>query len=257
MIGQYNRAFDCTIILTGGEPLTYDIDKLQEFIGELKQLNKEICVGLFTTGLVNKQTHITHIDEEKAKGLKEAGLDFCYTSIYHINNTVHDKITGIPGSYKNVMNAIDTLKKVGIDIKANVVLNKNNINDLEYIIDELKDKEISEVRLLRLIQHGRATDNWQEINISEEIQNIRAKEMKEKYGEYISLGGFIDIAPCQKGNLMCKAGKNKLYIDILGNIYPCGAVKHIDKLCMGNIYTKENAIKNIESSGCLCRIGRS
>jgi len=51
------------------------------------------------------------IDEEKAKKMAAAGLDYINISIDSLNENIHDDLRGVEGAYKRAMRAIDLVNK--------------------------------------------------------------------------------------------------------------------------------------------------
>jgi MoaA/NifB/PqqE/SkfB family radical SAM enzyme len=101
----------------------------------------------------------------------------------------------------------------------------------------LRNSGVSEIRLLRLINHGVAKENWDDIGLSKDEQLEVIKRIKTTLDSKITLGGFLELKPCQylTSERKCLAGKNKLYIDNKGDIYPCGAIKSNIMARIGNI----------------------
>ena len=250
-IEQLSKNKRVRLTLTGGEPLLRF--NLEELLESLKKLNREIELGLFTTGLINEGNFIEPINLERIRRLKELGLNFVFISIYSNEKKYHDEITQVNLSFDKTIIAIKNFIEEGIETNINLPLMKFNIINLEKIINYLKSIGINEIRLLRLINHGNANDNWQEIGITEEEQ-LKAIKMLESYSDKkITFGGFLEVMSCQYINneKRCLAGRNKLYIDNYGDVYPCGAVKLNKKMKICNIYEEYN-LEKYNKSGSLC-----
>ena len=219
------------LTLTGGEPLLRD--SLEELLQSIKELNKDIKVGLFTTGLIKDGSSIESIGEDRINRLKELGLNFVYVSIYSNNGIEHDNITQ--------------------ETNINMPLMKSNIDKLGDIIKYLRNIDVNEIRLLKLIKHGIAEKNWDEIGLTKEEQLKAIDRIKQNLDEKVSFGGFLEIMSCQyiTKDKRCLAGKNKLYIDNNGDVYPCGAVKLNRKTKICTIYESFD-IESYNKSGGLC-----
>lgn len=213
------------LILTGGEPLIRT--DLEHILSNIRNLNRDIDIGLFTTGLTKKEEEIQSIEVDRIKKLKELGLKFVYLSVYSDNSSIHDNVTQKELSFERTINSIKRFISEGIETNVNVVIMKKNINNIQNIIKFLRDIDVNEIRLLRLIKHGVAKENWDDIGISRDEQVEAIKSISTIADSKITLGGFLEVKPCQylTRERTCLAGKNKLYIDNKGDIYPCGSIK--------------------------------
>ncbi|KUO52226.1 MAG: hypothetical protein APF76_04080 [Desulfitibacter sp. BRH_c19] len=229
---------DIISIFTGGEPLIHG----SQFICEsLKKVNKieNIKLGLFTSGCSTANNHIYPVTKEYANELKESGLDFVYMSIYSHKPEIHDQITGTLGSFNASLKSIYNFIGAGVTVNAHLVLLSNNVTDIKETIQYLIELGIKEVRLLRLVKHGRAKDNWNEIGMSREEQADIVKSIcgSNQFNRSVTVSGFLEIQNClsfKKSN-KCYAGINKLYIDKDGYVYGCACKKKIELFRLTNI----------------------
>ena len=135
---------------TGGEP-TIRKD-LFELIGYAKEKGiKRIQI----------QTNALVITKDYAQQLKKNGLDNAFVALTSNQANVHDKLTGLKGSYKKTLSGIDNLLKADIEVTVNIVVNKLNYQTLpEYIFFINKRFPIIELISIAVLQpHGRAKDN--------------------------------------------------------------------------------------------------
>ena len=105
---------------------------------------------------------------------------------------------------------------------------------------------IREVRLLRLICHGRAEEHWREIGITEsEYRKAVFNVIQKKNKLRITASGIADKLPCRYGKTigMCPAGKEIIYITKEGYIYPCASVKKKNEYKIGNIKDEDLEMK--------------
>lgn len=215
------------IFFTGGEPLLND--HLEALLMHLKENVKDISLGLFTSGIIEKNGNICSVSEEYAKCLAACGLEVCYVSVYSHDEKKHDWMTGKEKSFETTKNTIQNLKKAGVEIRINCAVtkfNKEKIVDLEKAAYNWGGTEI---RLLRLVKHGRAINNWEEIEITEkEYRQTVWDALKNIHRIRITASGLIDILPCRPlGNWeKCQAGTNLLYITYHGEVFPCASVKN-------------------------------
>ena len=219
------------IYLTGGEPLNYT--ELASLCNKIHNENNQTKIGIYSTGNFSNNSYI---NGKVAKKLKECSVDNIYFSIYSDLFDEHDAWTGIRGSFANTIASIKTVKKYGIIPKSHIVLTKNNYRKLDNIINYCKEIGIEEVRILRLTPYGSAKNNWEEIGIPIDEQNRVIESLiknKDKYNIKLTFSGYPSLHPCRpfKHSKGCEAGIKLLYIDNLGDIYPCACSKGLKKIC--------------------------
>lgn len=239
------------LTLTGGEPLLrFDLEELLEAI---KNLNREIEVGIFTTGLVKSGKIIESISENKIRRLISLGLTFAYISIYSNEDVEHDSVTKEPLSFIKTIRAIKNFITLGVETNINLPLMKLNVYKLDKIIEYVKDIGVNEVRILKLINHGVASDNWNDIGVDKKVQLNAISKIDLSKDIKISFGGFLEIMSCQyiSEDKKCLAGKNKIYIDNYGCLYPCGSVKLNKKMKIGNI-SEDFDLESVKIYGDSC-----
>src|ERR671921_2108257 len=109
------------IRLTGGEPLLRP--KLEDLIASLKMIRAIKSISMTTNGLLLA---------DKAKQLKEAGLESVNISLDSFRAARFEALTGMNG-LKKVMNSIDAADRFGLKVKINTVIirgwNEDEITD--------------------------------------------------------------------------------------------------------------------------------
>jgi len=111
------------IVLIGGEPTLYK--NIFRLIKESTQRN--IAVGMVSNG-----RKLANYDF--CKELKDSGIYSTTISIEGSNESLHDKITGVKGSFKQSLSGLENLIKTGIFASTETVMNKDNEQDLENIV---------------------------------------------------------------------------------------------------------------------------
>ncbi len=256
IIDFINRIEDINlkVIFTGGEPLLYGIDNLAEIFKLLKShKSKYIEIGLFTTGVVENEIKPRFVSYNEIETLSKSGLSFVYLSIYSSVKTIHEYITN-EVTFDLTIETLKILKEYGIRTNVNYVLSKfSNLNSLITDFEFLKELGVNEIRILRLIKHGRAVQFWDEIGISYNEQIGLINDILETQNSRISVGGMPHLSNCQENlSLFCYAGEKKYYIDIQGDIYPCAAVKNNRDFLLGNIHSIYDLVRfNSRRKCCL------
>lgn len=108
--------------LTGGEPLLRDdLELLIEGAGKL-----ELYTNLITSGIP--------LTFERLSRLLTLGLDSVQVSIQSTRSSVSDRIAGAP-SFNRKLDAMQWVTSLGLPLTMNVVLHRENICEIEEIID--------------------------------------------------------------------------------------------------------------------------
>ncbi len=108
------------VIITGGEPTLYK---------DLTGLITYACAkGVMPRIITNGQRMA---DFGYAESLKDAGLRHVHVSIYSCRDDVQAKLSNNPDSLRNIIGALDNLKKLGtMTVDANIAISKLNADHL-------------------------------------------------------------------------------------------------------------------------------
>ena len=235
----------CHVYITGGEPLLSP--KIYELITLCKELG--FSVGLFTTFNVNEDVNTV------LQKLKDCGLSDFYLSLYGSNAPLHDYITGVKGSYDKSIQAVKAAKNYNIDAKINFVLLKTNLSNLSEILKDLDRLNCAEIRILKLVKHGSAVENWDKIGVEEgeQVDKVISVYQNEKsYKTKLTFSGFPTITQCRpfKSDFKCGACKTLLYVDNYGDVYPCASQKNAESRKVGSIFTPDK-IEYLSNACCV------
>ncbi|MFH1075172.1 MAG: radical SAM protein [Candidatus Firestonebacteria bacterium] len=220
-----------SVSFTGGEPtLRKDLTAL------IKHAKSEkMWVNLITNG--------TLITPERAKKLKEAGLDSSQVSIEAGNASLHDEITQSAGSFEKTLNGIKNLINAGIRCHTNTTISRLNKENLFEILLLVKSLGLSKLSMNMLMPAGSAVVNLKETSISyEEIGNIVLAVKKEAEGLGLEFMWYSPTPICifnpivhGLGNKGCSACDGLLSLAPNGDILPCSSYPKP----MGNILKKD------------------
>lgn len=227
LLATINGSVD--IYLTGGEPLLFE--GLYTFMSSISSIKPDCNFWLFTTGIIQNGSDLAPISLEYSKKLFQSGLKGCYVSVYDIIEDGHDYITSRNGSFTLTKKAIQNMQMAGIDVRLNVVVTKQNHSHLDKLIEMANKWDVSEVRLLKLINHGNAENHWSELGISESEYKNSILKFFNGYDQYqvnITISGYPQIKACRpySNAIGCQAGKQLLYITYSGDVFPCACVKN-------------------------------
>lgn len=219
------------IILSGGDPLIRE--DIYEIISTIS--GKGLIPVLATSG--------PRVNEESARKLKEAGIRRVSISLDGAREETHDNLRGVKGSYKQVMNAIEHLKRAGVPFQINTTVSKKNISEVPLIMKIAEEKGACAFHLFGLIPTGRGSD-WKGEEPSpgeyEELLNwyyrssrsshletratcmphyyriIRQRAKEEGRSLSVERDGMDAIT---RG---CLAGQTFCFISYKGDVWPCG-----------------------------------
>ncbi|HPG32121.1 MAG TPA: radical SAM protein, partial [bacterium] len=111
------------ITFTGGEPLTHpEFDKIISLTEQY-----QFIFSIFTNGHLLTEKIIKRLRLSKYFG----GF---HISFYGVSSAIHDKITGIQGSFDKLMSNIESLKKNGIKFILKTAIMKHNYREWEDIM---------------------------------------------------------------------------------------------------------------------------
>lgn len=153
------------------------------------------------------------------KEAKVAGLDEITFSIHGHNKELHDKLTGIPGSFEQTLNGLKNALTLNFIVNIDIVLNNLNFPELEDIIKFFHGLGIYEFDLLHLMPYGRAWDENFDILFYDltEMQPIFKKVLD--YGQKNNLVIWCNRFPVnyfENKEYLLKDIEKKLYYEIFG-----------------------------------------
>lgn len=203
------------LVFTGGEIFTRD--DIFEIIEYARKLGFDVV--LFT--------NMTLLDEDKIDKLKNLYINTISTSIYSLNEEVHDLITGVRGSLKRALKNIIYAKQIGIPVEIKSMIFKDNINDIAGLHAFcLKNKlKYSASPFIFSKEDGDGSPLRYRIN-DDELKNIMPLVN--------SIVGFEEMH--HNGNdFLCPSMRHSFGIDSQGNIFACNSLF----ISCGNILTDD------------------
>ncbi len=207
-----------SVSFTGGEPL------LRKDLSEL--VAYAAGIGMWT----NLITNGTLLTQELADDLKGAGLKSAQVSIEGHTALVHDRLTGVSGSFKKTLKAIRMLQNTGIRVHTNTTLSRDNVQHAEQILCLARRYGLHRVSMNLLIPCGSAaqsSDLWLSYSeVGDHILRLKHRAREEGIGflwySPVPLCTFNPIAH-GFGNKSCAAVTGLLSVDPQGNIIPCSS----------------------------------
>lgn len=133
--------------------------------------------------------------KEYCRKLIDAGVNNFVVSLHSRQEKIHDKIMGVPGTFKQATAGIKNLNDLGQKVKINIVLLKFNYQDLEEHVKFLLNFKVEEFRFTMAMIEGKVIDNPRGIipTLTEVGPHVcRAIDLAEK-----KVGCFVyNMVPC-------------------------------------------------------------
>ena len=212
-----------SISITGGEPLLYlDLFKILDNID-----TKSTKITLDSNGLLINDKNIEPIKKH---------FKLVRISIYGTNNDDSKKITNVNNyNYNKIINSIKLLSENEIKIQINIPLFKENITNMNKILEDLSKFNIYEIVFIPILPIGLASNMKKQLLSEEET-----KKIYEKYKNNINTK--LRLFKWAEGKHFLIRADGKVYI------HPFYINNKATDLYLGNI--QENSIndlwKNVE-----------
>ncbi len=246
------------VVLSGGEPLMR-----KEALLELA-LHCTATLGM-TCYVVTNASFITR---ETAIELKEANVRKVWVSMYASKPEIHEAVTGIPTSWEATMRGISVLLDEGVNTGFNTVVMQHNYKDLPNLVELAKKIGIDPgsestpnaepaISVFRISPAGRGRDNFRQLRLTPEQRSEFAVAMRKaakREGMVVLPAGWAATRAFPElltENLKkpicgsvehCPAGRVKLYVNPVGDVYPCAPLADYF-LRAGNV--REQELKEI------------
>ena len=197
------------ITLSGGEPT---------IVPYLLDLIKHSSSNGVITNIISN-TYL--IDEDFARRLRESGLYQIETNLDSIRPDIHDEVRGVAGAHAQAMNAIKILSSTGIKVVAQMVVTKDNQDEVSSVFKLARELGASRFRVSNPIGYPELApddfygflDQLTEEMIAEGATEIQSYDPKWSFETTDSVTGHH--LPC------CAASGAGIPIDVDGNVMFC------------------------------------
>ena len=208
------------VTISGGEPfLRCDIFDILEYISR-----KGMIIDVFTNAtLLNNDVVVNKLMDYN---INEVGI-----SVYSTRKDIHELITQAP-SYENTFAAIAKLRACGILCKLKCILMKYNIDCYDELVRYSIEQDCTLVFDTGITPKLNGDIAPTELML--EWDDILALSMDSSTKFYP-----IPLDSLDPEHSPCNAGKYGLYVDSMGNVYPCVSLQ----MYLGNIH--EDSLINI------------
>ncbi|GAA0494188.1 pyrroloquinoline quinone biosynthesis protein PqqE [Salinibacillus aidingensis] len=219
---------------SGGEPLLWkDLDVLVQHAYSL-----EMYTNLITSGI--------GLTMEKAKHLKEAGLDNVQISFQAGEKTQSDRIGGYK-AFDRKREAVRAVKKSGMHLSLNFVLHRLNIDDLDKIIALAEEMKAERVELANtqyynwaLLNRNQLLPTREQIERASEVYEAAKARLKNEMEMIWVIPDYYASTPKP-----CMGGWGQIGLTVApnGDVLPCPTAGMIEGLFFENV--RESSLRYI------------
>lgn len=210
ILDQLAAAGTFFLTFSGGE--VFLRPDLMDLVAYARGLN--FAVALMTSGTLGP-------DDAQLEALAAMGLDSLQMSLYSLDPAVHDRVTGLPGSWARMMRTIEQSRARGLRLVFSSVIFSFTFNQID-VINQYTLKEESYLRM-----DGTLTPRWDGNPLPPglEIGPERNRELHSLIGTEVrhwqeSL--TVAVSPELSSELAgCEAGKTMCYLTPQGDLWPC------------------------------------
>ena len=213
------------LTITGGEVfLRSDIWEILEYV-----YKKKFAYQIFTNG--------TFITDEVLKKLKNLHPWEIGISLYSMKKEIHDKITGVSGSFEKTINSIMSLRDNNVPVRIKTVLMNLNFDGYGQILDFADEFKVK-IHFDFIISPKNDGDKSPlKYRVSEEKYKILLCDTR-----IFPIESDVKFSD-KKDNILCHAGKNSCSISPSGDVHSCIQIP----IKAGNI--REHSFKYIWENG--------
>lgn len=211
------------LVFTGGEIF------LRKDIFEIFKYSRELgfSIKLFT--------NVTLIDEKIAKNLADLPVSLVSTSIYSLQEEIHDAITNKRGSLRMSLNGIENLLRFGIPLEIKMIVMNSNIDSIDSLKRFCEDKGINFIASPFIFPKSNGDTKPISKRINDNKSLIKIIDTINEVSNY-------SPADHDDEDYICPSMRYSMGIESNGNVNPCNSMF----LSVGNIYN--DSIKNIWNS---------
>ena len=206
------------IVFTGGEPTLRD--DLVDLIAYAQK--KGLVTGLVTNGR-------RLADKDYLHSLIEAGLDSIQITLESADPEVHDKITGVKGSWEETVQGIKNALNEKVYLDVNMTLMTINIDGVEEWVKFLHKLGVKNISINKVIYSGKALEKVREFEPPLEKTRealVKVKELAHELGMKFTWYGvtrYCELNPLELGLGLktCSAALMAMCIEPDGSVLPC------------------------------------
>jgi len=209
-----------SVSFTGGEPtLRDDLPPLVRYARSIG-----LRVNLITNG--------TRLTPRLVTRLHRSGLNSAQVSLEGPSPTVHDGLTGCPGSFERTVEGVKRLRDANIRVHTHTTISRGNIEELDGIVRLARDVGMERFSMNMVIPTGTAARHLDEVGVTyTEIADVVRSVMAAARRLGIEFMWYSPTPFCLfnpvahgLGGKSCAACDGLLSVSPRGDVLPCSSV---------------------------------
>lgn len=208
------------VILSGGEPFT-KFDLLEYGFRRLQEANISVSCN----------SHLMLATDDKIKRLVDVGVDHVLTSLHSHIAVVNDQIFNIIGAHEKIVRGIETARRNGMRVSANMVVtrvNESHVYDTGMLAHSLGCQKIFGTRSVPPV-YADSSESQEYQFTREEVMETLDQLVRVKEDTGISIGTLVSYPICMLGDL-------EKYQDFVGRGCPSQSGHRMSINANGNIH---------------------
>lgn len=187
-----NEIFDketdvAKVVLTGGEATL--VSNLVEIV---ETISKKSCSNIQLQTNAKKLKDMIYLQKLIRAGISSFGI-----SLHGCNSDMHEAFSGTKGSFEDVIQALENIKKCGKPVALNCVVTRHNVKSLKDIYDYVKENKFaSSIQFAFIHITGKATEGISDfVSISEAAQGVKSVLRTIREDENNSIMVYTEAIP--------------------------------------------------------------
>lgn len=240
-----------TVELTGGDPLV--IKDIERYIKKVLDCGFECFVST---------KH--YVTPERAKKIKECGLNVIQVSLDSSDKNIADRMIGCQGGFNEVIQSINNLQEAGVDVIVKAVITSLNIRRIPDLIQYCTKLGVKKITFnlygMSCGRHNTAfyADEEAIMQLTKEIKSLRERFKSRIFIEYPELyieqfiktnNGSLEYKHYYRG--VCSPLSTSIFVMSNGDIPYCSYLASEKDMILGNI--KEESFSDILGSKKLAK----
>lgn len=209
--------------ILGGEPLLRE--DLAEIIRYAKQAANVPQVVLYTNAM--------GADRNRARELRDAGLDAALVTLISCNEKEHDAFVGVDGAWQQTLDGIEHLKETGIEVYTFTAIHSANIHRVRELYAFVRETLGAHAVFYQYIPQGEDDPLIPDKRQWADVKRWILCEMNPEHARFVK--NFCTLA-----GTACSGGYFVFTVKVDGTVAPCPFISDIP---LGNI--KEQSIWQI------------
>lgn len=210
------------LTLTGGE--IFCREDIFKIIETARNLNFRVFL----------MTNASMLNEEKIRKLSELNITEFSVSVFSLDSSVHDSITGISGSLKRTLDNIELMKRYNVHVVVKTPLMQENYLSYKKIREYCEKNKFQYIVSAGIFCKNNG-------DVSPHSLRIKAENLEEIVEDLDSINNESTM-PLSDKTYPCSAIFYSFFIDCKGDVYPCNSFYYK----LGNVF--DSSISDIWNS---------